>query len=40
MAYFTSDNRQYLVQEFVKGETLQTELDKNGVFSEKQIRVL
>ncbi|AFW96998.1 serine/threonine protein kinase [Anabaena sp. 90] len=40
MAYFTSDNRQYLVQEFVKGETLQTELDKNGVFSEQQIRVL
>jgi serine/threonine protein kinase len=40
MAYFTSNNRQYLVQEFVKGETLQTELDKNGVFSEKQIRGL
>jgi serine/threonine protein kinase len=40
MAYFTSDNRQYLVQEFVKGETLQTELDKNGVFSEQQIRGL
>jgi serine/threonine protein kinase len=40
MAYFTSDNRQYLVQEFVKGETLQTELDKNGVFSEKQLGLL
>lgn len=40
MAYFTSDNRQYLVQEFVKGATLQTELDKNGVFSEQQIRKL
>ncbi|MBE9054949.1 serine/threonine-protein kinase [Sphaerospermopsis sp. LEGE 08334] len=40
MAYFTSDNRQYLVQEFVKGETLQTELDKNGVFSEQQIKKL
>ncbi len=40
MAYFTSDNRQYLVQEFVKGETLQTELDKNGVFGEQQIREL
>ncbi|MDB9336337.1 serine/threonine-protein kinase, partial [Nodularia spumigena] len=40
MAYFTADNRQYLVQEFVKGETLQAELDKNGVFSEKQIREL
>ncbi|WP_410175073.1 GUN4 domain-containing protein [Nodularia spumigena] len=40
MAYFTADNRQYLVQEFVKGETLQAELDKNGVFSEQQIREL
>lgn len=40
MAYFTLDNRQYLVQEFVKGETLQTELDKNGVFSEQQIKKL
>ena len=40
MAYFTSDNRQYLVQEFVKGATLQTELDKNGVFSEQQIKKL
>ncbi|MBC5794324.1 GUN4 domain-containing protein [Sphaerospermopsis sp. LEGE 00249] len=40
MAYFTSDNRQYLVQEFVKGATLQTELDKNGVFSEQQIKGL
>ncbi|MEA5576678.1 protein kinase domain-containing protein [Anabaena sp. UHCC 0451] len=40
MAYFTSDNRQYLVQEFVKGATLQTELDNNGVFSEQEIRGL
>ncbi|TAF17650.1 MAG: protein kinase, partial [Nostocales cyanobacterium] len=40
MAYFTYDNRQYLVQEFVKGETLQTELDNNGVFSEQQIKKL
>ncbi|MDB9305930.1 GUN4 domain-containing protein [Nodularia spumigena CS-591/12] len=40
MAYFTADNRQYLVQEFVKGETLQAELERNGVFSEKQIREL
>ncbi|MFM5902603.1 MAG: protein kinase domain-containing protein, partial [Dolichospermum sp.] len=29
-----------LVQEFVKGATLQTELDKNGVFSEQQIKKL
>jgi serine/threonine protein kinase len=40
MAYFTADNRQYLVQEFVQGETLEAELNKNGVFSEKQIRQL
>jgi serine/threonine protein kinase len=40
MAYFNYDNRQYLVQEFVKGETLQAELDKNGVFSEQQIKKL
>jgi serine/threonine protein kinase len=40
MAYFTSDNRQYLVQEFVKGATLQTELDNNGVFSEQQVKQL
>jgi serine/threonine protein kinase len=37
MAYFNYDNRQYLVQEFVKGETLQAELDNNGVFYEQQI---
>jgi serine/threonine protein kinase len=40
MAYFTADNRQYLVQEFVQGETLEAELNKNGVFAEKQIREL
>ncbi|ULP73182.1 bifunctional serine/threonine-protein kinase/formylglycine-generating enzyme family protein [Nodularia sphaerocarpa] len=40
MAYFIVDNRQYLVQEFVQGNTLQAELDNNGVFSEKQIREL
>ncbi|MBE9200697.1 SUMF1/EgtB/PvdO family nonheme iron enzyme [Nodularia sp. LEGE 06071] len=40
MAYFIVDNRQYLVQEFVQGNTLQAELDNNGVFSEKLIREL
>ena len=40
MAYFIVDNRQYLVQEFVQGNTLQAELDNNGVFTEKQIREL
>ncbi|MEB3884283.1 serine/threonine-protein kinase, partial [Lyngbya sp. CCY1209] len=40
LAYFTADNRQYLVQEFIDGETLQQELDNNGVFTEKKIRSL
>ena len=39
-AYFSVDSRQYLVQEFVKGETLQQELDSRGVFNESQIREL
>ncbi|MGC9525259.1 MAG: GUN4 domain-containing protein [Limnospira sp.] len=39
-AYFISDNRQYLVQEFIPGETLESELDRHGVFSERQIREL
>ncbi|OBU76415.1 hypothetical protein BCV63_01610 [Cylindrospermopsis raciborskii CS-508] len=29
----TEDNRQYLVQEYVEGDTLEIELQKNGVFS-------
>jgi serine/threonine protein kinase len=39
-AYFTVDGRQYLVQEFIDGGTLQGELEKQGVFKEKQIREL
>ena len=39
-AYFSVDNRQYLVQEFIKGETLQQELDNRRVFNESQIREL
>ncbi|MEM1172440.1 MAG: GUN4 domain-containing protein [Cyanobacteria bacterium P01_H01_bin.35] len=39
-AYFSVDSRQYLVQEFIKGETLQQELDSRGVFNESQIREL
>ena len=39
-AYFSVDSRQYLVQEFIKGETLQQELDNHGVFNESQIREL
>ncbi|MDB9311655.1 protein kinase, partial [Spirulina sp. CS-785/01] len=37
-AYFTTDNRQYLVQEWIEGLTLQQELEQQGVFSEAQIR--
>nr|WP_225880409.1 WD40 repeat domain-containing serine/threonine-protein kinase [Anabaenopsis elenkinii] len=40
MAYFIVNGRQYLVQEFVAGNTLQNELDQKGVFSEQQIREL
>ncbi|MEM9542723.1 MAG: GUN4 domain-containing protein [Cyanobacteria bacterium P01_E01_bin.42] len=39
-AYFTIEGRQYLVQEFIDGETLQGELKKQGVFKETQIREL
>ncbi|NEP78338.1 MAG: protein kinase [Okeania sp. SIO3B3] len=39
-AYFSVDSRQYLVQEFIQGETLQQELDNHGVFNESQIREL
>lgn len=40
--YFThsDDNRQYLVQEYVEGYTLEAELQKKGVFSTTQIREL
>ncbi|MGK7929881.1 MAG: SUMF1/EgtB/PvdO family nonheme iron enzyme [Microcystaceae cyanobacterium] len=37
MAYFTQDERQYLVQEYIAGETLAQELEKNGVFTEEEI---
>jgi serine/threonine protein kinase len=37
MAYFTQDDRQYLVQEYIAGETLAQELKKNGVFTEAEI---
>jgi serine/threonine protein kinase len=38
-AYFTQEGRQYLVQEFIDGENLQKELDRN-VFTEEQIKEL
>ncbi|ULB46607.1 SUMF1/EgtB/PvdO family nonheme iron enzyme [Limnospira fusiformis KN01] len=37
LAYFTADSRQYLVQEFIAGNTLQQELDNQGAFTENQI---
>lgn len=40
LAYFTQDNRQYLVQEFIDGQNLAQELAQEGAFSEHQIRQL
>lgn len=41
LAYFiTPDSRQYLVQEFIDGQNLKTELELNGVFSTAQVREL
>ncbi|TVP61258.1 MAG: serine/threonine protein kinase [Nodularia sp. (in: Bacteria)] len=36
-AYFTQDDRQYLVQTFIDGQNLAQELQQNGAFSEAQI---
>ncbi len=36
-AYHEQENRLYLIQEFVEGENLREELDRNGVFSEGQV---
>jgi serine/threonine protein kinase len=40
LAYFTQDDRQYLVQEFIDGQNLAQELAQRGAFSETQIRQL
>ena len=37
LAYFTQDDRQYLVQEFIDGRNLAQELAQNGFFQEQQI---
>jgi len=37
LAYFTQDDRQYLVQEFINGLNLAQELAQNGALSETQI---
>jgi Serine/threonine protein kinase len=36
-AYFTQNNRQYLVQEFIDGQNLKQELEKSVAFNENQI---
>ncbi len=40
LAYFIIDNQQYLVQEFIDGQTLSQELAEKGTFNETQIRQL
>lgn len=40
LAYFTQDDRQFLVQEFIDGQNLAQELAQNGAFNETQIRQL
>lgn len=40
LAYFTQDDRQYLVQEFIDGYNLAQELTQKGAFKETQIRQL
>ncbi|NES75425.1 MULTISPECIES: GUN4 domain-containing protein [Okeania] len=37
LAFFTQDNRQYLIQEFIEGQNLQQELETVGAFNETQI---
>jgi len=37
LAYFTQDNKQYLVQELIDGQNLAEEITQNGTFSEEQI---
>jgi len=40
LAYFTQDDRQFLVQEFIDGQNLAEESAQNGAFNETQIRQL
>jgi serine/threonine protein kinase len=40
LAFFTQDQQQYLVQEYIAGQDLQQELQRSGVFDESQIRAL
>lgn len=38
LAYFSQENRQYLIQEFIDGQNLAQELKSNGKLNEQQIR--
>lgn len=40
LAYFTQDDRQYLVQEFIDGQNLAQELTQHGAFREDEIKSL
>ena len=40
LAYFTQDDRQYLIQEFIDGLNLAQELGQNGVYGQNQIQQL
>ncbi len=40
LAYFTQDNQQYLVQEFIDGQNLADEIKLNGTLTEEQIIAL
>lgn len=40
LAYFTYENRQYLIQEFIDGQNLAQEIAEKGAFSENQVREL
>jgi len=37
-AYFTYNNRQYIIQEFIDGDNLEAELINEGTFNEEQIK--
>lgn len=40
MAYFTQDECQYLIHEFIKGHNLASEIAENGLFDEEKIKDL
>ena len=40
LAFFSQENRQYLIQEFIDGDDLAKELQLKGVFNEQQIKEL